>query len=256
MEKMFSKDRMLLFARSIWLQNRSKDWRLAIVIAAVMAFFGLVSPLYGSYDFLSLPVKVILVILAGTTFKMLGNPSRAISFLTIPASTAEKTAVIILYLQVYYLVGMCVVSFVGYYVGQLLHNLLLALPFVNEFFNGADSFTAHQFSVASVSFPEFGNTLMTLSVFISIFLFGSVYFRKNALLKTVLSICAFLFALFLIDVFVFGIATTGFGCTFSTSKAFPELTPWAQDVISYGLRTVVVLFFWFMTYLRLRETEA
>ena len=68
MEKQFSIDRMLLLARSIFVQNKSKDLRLALVIAGVMAFFGLVSSCFKDYDVLGFINVIVLLVLAGTTF--------------------------------------------------------------------------------------------------------------------------------------------------------------------------------------------
>ena len=102
MEKQFSIDRMLLLARSIFVQNKSKDLRLALVIAGVMALFGLWSIHFDDYSVFHFLYVIVLLVLAGTTFKMLSNQPRAMAYLTLPASAAEKTVVTIAYLNIYY----------------------------------------------------------------------------------------------------------------------------------------------------------
>ena len=251
MEKMFSKDRMLLLIRSIFIQNRSKDLRLALVIAGIMAFFGLVSPSHGDYDFFGVVNVCVLLVLAGTTYKMLAVPSRAMEYLMLPASTAEKTVVTIAYLNIYYVLMMMVSSFVGFYFGQMLQNLIAIVPFFRDLFGSS----GHTFALSAVSFHKLGSNLLSLTCGISVLLFGSLYFRRHAILKTLLVGCGFCFALFILDMIVISSAGYAYGLTINNVN-LPDLPEWAETTIEIMVPCVFTLFFWFMTYLRLRETEA
>ena len=252
MEKQFSIDRMLLLARSIFVQNKSKDLRLALVIAGIMAFFGLVSVHFEDYGIFHFLYVIVLLVLAGTTFKMLTSQPRAMAYLTLPASAAEKTVVTIAYLNIYYFLLLSLASFVGYYFGQLLQNLIAIIPFFRDLFSAEGS---HTITLSAVSFKDFGDNFLALTAGISILLFGSLYFRKHAILKTLLVFCGFAFALFLLDMIVIASAGSAWDLTFHNVN-LPDLPGWVGTLIEYTVPSVVTLFFWFMTYIRLRETEA
>ena len=252
MEKQFSIDRMMLLARSIFVQNKSKDLRLALVIAGVMAFFGLLSVHFEDYGVFHFLYVTVLLVLAGTTFKVLSNQPRAMAYLTLPASAAEKTVVTIAYLNIYYFLLLSVSSFIGYYFGQLLQNLIAIIPFFRDLFGAEGS---HTFTLSAVSFKDFGDNLLTLTMAISILLFGSLYFRKHAILKTLLVLCGFCFAILILDMIVIASVTSGFSLT-AYNFDLPDTPQWFHTLIEYAVPSVVTLFFWFMTYIRLRETEA
>ena len=252
MEKMFSKDRMLLLARSIFIQNRSKDLRLALVMACIMAFFGLLTASHGDYDIIGFVNVCVLLALAGTTFKMMSSQPRAMAYLTLPASAAEKTVVTVAYLNVYYVLLILVSSLVGFYLGQLLQNLIAVIPFFRDLFGSSGG---HTLALSSISFDGFGNDLLYLTMGLSIMLFGSIYFRRYAILKTLLVFCGFIFAIFILDMVV--ISSASYASDLSISNVnFPDMPEWAETMIEIMVPCVFTLFFWFMTYIRLRETEA
>ena len=253
MEKIFSKNRMILLARNIWIQNKSKDLHLALLIVAIMTFIGLVSSANEDYNLLNLPLKIIVIVLAGTTFKKLAIPSQAVSYFMIPVSTAEKTIVAILFLQLYYIIGIGILSFVGFYIGQIIHNLILFIPFFKQLFIEIESTTPH-FTLSSISYSDIGTSLLNLTLYVSIFLFGSIYFRKNAIIKTLLSVGGFIFAIMIINIIILGIVNINHPYN-HTSFNLVNLSV-ETNIISYTLKVLAILFFWFITYLRLKETEA
>ena len=90
---------------------------------------------------------------------------------------------------------------------------------------------------------------------ISALLFGSLYFRKHAILKTLLTACVFGFAIFFLDVIV--ISSAGYAFRLNGYDVnLPDLPGWIGTLVEYTVPSVITLFFWFMTYVRLRETEA
>ena len=236
MEKQFSIDRMMLLARSIFVQNKSKDLRLALVIAGVMAVIGLLRSITGTYHILFGAEVIVWMVMAGTTYKMMSNQPRAMAYLTMPASTAENS------------------SFIGFYLGQILHNAIVILPFFRDF---ASSPEGHTFSLSSVEFSS-GNPskLLYNMMWVSILLFGSIYFKKYAILKTLLTACVFGFAIFILDIIVVACVGSAFDLSSMNHLNFPDIPEWIENVTYYAVPCVFTLFFWFMTYLRLRETEA
>lgn len=255
MEKQFSIDRMLLLARSIFVQNKSKDLRLALVVAGVMAVIGLMHPITGTYHILFGAEVIVWMVMAGTTYKMMTNQPRAMAYLTLPASTAEKTVVTIAYLNIYYFVLLAASSFIGFYIGQFLHNTIAILPFFRDFVVSPEG---HTFSLSSVELSSGRpSKLLYNMMWVSILLFGSIYFKKNAILKTLLTAFVFGFSIFILDMIV--IASAGYAFSLSMNNInmdFPDIPQWIENVTYYTVPSVITLFFWFMTYLRLKETEA
>lgn len=254
MENQFSIDRMMLLARSIFIQNKSKDLRLALVIAGVMAVIGLLRSITGTYHILFGAEVIVWMVMAGTTYKMMSNQPRAMAYLTMPASTAEKAVVTIAYLNIYYFVLLAASSFIGFYLGQILHNAIVILPFFRDFVSSPEG---HTFSLSSVEFSS-GNPLKLLynMMWVSILLFGSIYFKKYAILKTLLTACIFGFAIFILDIIVVACVGSAFDLSSMNHLDFPDIPEWIENVTYYAVPCVFTLFFWFMTYLRLRETEA
>ena len=241
-----------MLARSIFIQNRSKDLRLALVMAAIMAFFGLLTTSFKDYDILGFVDVCVLLVLAGTTFKMMSNQPRAMAYLTLPASTAEKTVVTVAYLNIYYVLLVTVSSLVGFFFGQLLQNLIAIIPFFRDLFGSRGG---HTLALSTVSFKELGINLLSLTCGLSVLLFGSIYFRRHAILKTLLVSCGFIFAVFILDMIV--ISSVSYTSDLSIINVnFPDIPEWVETMIEITFSCVFTLFFWFMTYLRLRETEA
>ena len=245
---------MMLLARSIFVQNKSKDLRLALVIAGVMAVIGLLRSITGTYHILFGAEVIVWMVMAGTTYKMMSNQPRAMAYLTMPASTAEEAVVTIAYLNIYYFILLAASSFIGFYLGQILHNAIVILPFFRDF---ASSPEGHTFSLSSVEFSS-GNPskLLYNMMWVSILLFGSIYFKKYAILKTLLTACVFGFAIFILDIIVVACVGSAFDLSSMNNMNFPDIPEWIENVTYYAVPCVFTLFFWFMTYLRLRETEA
>lgn len=254
MENQFSIDRMMLLARSIFIQNKSKDLRLALVIAGVMAVVGLLLSITGTYHILFGAEVIVWMVMAGTTYKMMSNQPRAMAYLTLPASTAEKAVVTIAYLNIYYFVLIAASSFIGFYLGQILHNAIAILPFFRDIVGSPEG---HTFSLSSVEFSSDNpSKLLYNMMWVSILLFGSIYFKKYAILKTLLTACIFGFAIFILDIIVISFASAALDLSSMNHMNFPDIPEWIENVVYYAVPCLFTLFFWFMTYLRLRETEA
>ena len=162
------------------------------------------------------------------------------NYLICPANTEEKVLANIVLVHIYY----TVLLVFTYLLGNLIKRNLLG-----TFYTGLDPFT---FSTMK-DFLDY-RFYLTLFVFQSFFMFASVYFRKKALLKTLL------FFAVLVTIYVSFITSTGIGMITVVTEQYT----FSKDVISYVISEyldkdisyyIVIVLFWFLSYLRLKRTE-
>ena len=183
-------------------------------------------------------------------FADLHKSSEGIRYLMIPGSTLEKLIARLVITSVGYTVFVGIVYTAASAIGAGLGQLI---------FSGSPGVFLH--NNAEV-WEAIGQYLVTQSAF----LFGSIYFKKSAFLKTVLTFGAVGFGLGIVYLLtarvLFAPAFTGFlTITGTLEDYFPdprglqriaEVIGSLEDVMVY---VVGPLFFWIVSYLRLRETE-
>jgi NADH:ubiquinone oxidoreductase subunit 6 (subunit J) len=84
----------------------------------------------------------------------------------------------------------------------------------------------------------------------SIMMFGSVYFKRKAVIKTMLCILAFNFVLTVISLILGWIMHKGSFMLLGIED------PAYADTIVYVAMAIITVFFWVLSYFRLKETEA
>ena len=174
-----------------------------------------------------------------TLFAELPDKPRAHAYLTLPISTLERWAVRVLMSTV----GYAVVALLGYFLVSLLgagiRVLILgksALHFV----------------------PQEGvwQAIRAYLVTSSLFLFGAVYFRRWNALKVILSLAGLFLGLALIAVgvawLVFFEFTVYFGPLLASAPGVVEAIELGGNIFFWGGMGPL---FWFLTWLRLTETE-
>jgi|GEM_PF-1676968 hypothetical protein len=239
MNNTLSINRIGLLFKRFFIQNLRKDIRLvgaAAACSAVMHFLQFpltMGPLTPVVLFVSLYA-------AGTIYKLYANRNHGLVYTMLPASTLEKVIVNILLVSVYYVILAFIADFIGAILGRITTYLLDV---------GLNGFTAAELNFDLSFQNQFGRCLLVLAMFQSIFLFGSIYFRKFAIVKTILVGLGLLFAVILV---IFIMATTIMDTTsyYTYTPSFGEFR--YLDVI---VAACITLFFWGMSYLRLRETE-
>jgi len=190
-------------------------------------------------------IFMIAMILIGIS-SPLGKRLRGMNYLSCPANTAEKFITNLLLVHIYYTVMLVLAGGFGTHIGYLLNPLNL-----------------EQFTVVDSDVNQhFYRFFLFLFVFQSIFIFMTIYFKKNALLKTLLFFGA-LFLVFIISVMIFfylarnveavgrlvgalGEAELKYIISYTIDKYI-----WISRVLVYG----AIAFFWVLSYLRLKETE-
>ena len=248
MNESFSFHRIGLLMKNIFLQNWKKDLCIFLCMMGGMAIWKWLSMMYfmrvSDVDFLdfhlsywpiNIAVIATLMVLASLTFRKLGNPASGIMYLTLPASTFEKVVVNILLINVYYFVLLVASGLAGY---------ALSLCMLAPMFPSVNVFVGFRL----IYWYGFGYFALALTAGAAAMLFASVYFKKLALLWSFLIGVAVLFVTIAINIAIAhwfdGMMMRYYGLSQGAAEAM-------YDVIL----SLVTLFFWFMTWLRLRETE-
>ena len=230
--KNISSQRLKLLFRKYFIENWRTDTILVSIVAAIFMLINIDAVSY----FPQTTFLVICMILASRTFLDLGSKQKSITYLTIPASTGEKVIVNSVISLIYY----PAITFAAICVGVWLSSLTSFA--IGAMFSTDTTFVFHNISLENVS-------LSSVSIFYlicSVMMFGSVFFRKNALIYTTLCILGFL-VVALIVLLIFSLSSN-----FSTILGLGNIS----SAFTICFCCAGIIFFVALTYLRLKETEA
>ncbi|MDR1113346.1 MAG: hypothetical protein LBL18_06285 [Bacteroidales bacterium] len=168
------------------------------------------------------------------------------NYLLVPANSAEKTVVNLILVHILINILLIVTLFAGICFGIIIGSLYFqhSLNFNNFAIDFADIFTL--------------SNILEFLAFQSLFIFGSVYFRKGAFAKTLLALGLFSLVLLFIGIAVFGLFHK------ETGYHYPllPLNVWLHDSITQykclnDISNIIwIPVCWILTFFRLRETEA
>ena len=216
-----------------------ENWKKDAIVAAIIFAVEMLTSLEQETSHISWFLLFIFFILySGRIFGMLGKPQRAINYLMLPASGCEKLTVNLILSHFYYPILLIAASCLGIW--------------ASSFFC---YFIYDEFTFKSINYMGIvgSSTIWYACLFLllnnAVMMFGSVYFRKAAVIKTLLCEAAF-FMLYAIVMVLF---------IFKTVINEMYVT---ADKIEYGNVILIVfmlcvtVFFWVLSYFRLKETEA
>ena len=208
--------------------------------------------------------KIILYVMgfifAAKQFKLFAYTPGGMHYLLIPATQLEKLASAILLTTVYYF-PMFILSYsIGNIVGTTVFNMLFSQssPVTWEFFNSANAQSlGNNFSFLQGN--QFLEMIVTFITIQSVFLLGSIFFRRNPIGRTMLSLFVLFIVLGIIETFFFkgffgGIASMRNMSSFSFNADNSTLL----STVGYGFKIfgyLLIPFFWTVTYFRLTEKQ-
>lgn len=220
-----------------------ENWKIDLIIAAIV--FGIdtmTSINQGSSSVSIFLIIVLLAIYSGRMFIILGRPQGAINYLMLPASPLEKVLTGILLSGLYFPIVIFASSLLG---------IMASIPICAMIYNSGLVMKSIKL-FPSVEFSA--ETTIALALFIlminSIMMFGSVYFKRKAVIKTMLCILAFNFVLTVISLILGWIMHKGSFMLLGIED------PAYADTIVYVAMAIITVFFWVLSYFRLKETEA
>lgn len=247
-----SYSRVQLFAQRIFVMNQS-NWLKALlastgiilVLWLINFLFGtintaeLTKPAFDSYQGFSLFLFLVIgIVIVNDFFKELQEAAKSSQFLMIPASTAEKIiSAILLSMIIYIVFAMIVIVALS-----VIINGVTALTF-----DGVGFAIFNPFSLEAIA------SISSFVVMHSIFMFGAVWFRKNNILKTILSIATF-FAILAIGfaIFMLFAAYSGWDIHFEHHidiTAFEN----TMSLARFLFWSAVVALFWFGSFRTLKR---
>ena len=242
--KNISFNRIGLLLKRYFLEN----WKVDVIMASIIFAIETFSSLQAERSAISFSIiLVFLIIFSGQIFSILGKPQGAMNYLMLPASTGEKLATNIILTHFYYPILLIAVSCLG----------ILASSFVCALIYQDGLTLKHIFL-----FQMFDNSakviwLTILFTFLcnAVTTFGSIFFRRKAAIKTILCVFAFMFILFILSMIIVL-------SVISSESVLLMFVNYIKDsstailVFSSVVMILLVAFFWILSYLRLRETEA
>lgn len=216
-------------------------------ILAAIVLFGLLTSNLGGNDnnFPVVASCIFLMIYPDRLFRNLHGASSKIHYLSIPASTGEKVLVNMLLANIYMVAVVVLACAVGY--------SLAYLYWVMRGFEGAAFLGPH-------IYPSGALLIYTM---LSVFFFGSIYFRKRTPLSTFgvgLLIGLIFSILFSLILWVNGMLLVPKGTAFHeyiwSFDYSVDLSERMEEVLLYVVMSVMIVYFYALSFLRLRETEA
>lgn len=221
-----------------FIENRRKDITTAITLILVIAIIGFLQPVGQVSTSLTTFIFCILGwVFAGHIFGIFQPASKAIHYLTIPASNAEKTLVNAGLIYLYYNILLLVSLFIGTLIGELLHKLIFHQGWIELYL---------PFDWSNLTFLLLGE---------SIFLFASIFFKTHPIIKACL--CILLFGLFFL---ILSSILLGLSMQSMDSNWMLHFQTSLENInfewIGYSIFAILFIFFNLMTWLRLKKTEA
>ena len=254
MNTTFSFNRLVLMLKRFFIENRNKEimsWGILILV------FTLVHN--------SANAKILLYImgfiLAAKQLKSFAYTPGGMHYFLIPSTHLEKLVTSILLSTVYFFTMFILTYSIGNVIGTNLYNLVFtqSTQVTWDFFNATD---IQKFG-GSFDFLPGGNAFLEMIVnFLiiqSTFMLGSIYFKRGALGKTMLSILAFYFVIGLIELFLLKVIFVDL-TTLRGMNSFSFMTESSSilKIIANGFKIfcyLLIPYFWTVTYFRLTEKQ-
>jgi len=231
--------------KAYWIENKKMILICFLIIftAAILDFALSYSGELSSFVMYILPLWI-----AGRFFQQSLKNNNSTHFFNLPVTTAEKlinASIIVILIGIISWVLFNLGAVIGYYGLRPLINFG-AISLFDRFPDKAPGFKI---------WPML--TILLFFVCLFVFLFGSIYFKKNAFWKTLACGAGFFIGLAIYNI---GLLSITFGKHFN--KTIPETHTTNINILGYNalddykiIFPVVIALFISLTYLRLRETE-
>lgn len=258
MNTTFNINRLGLLLKRYFTENKQREltfWGITTVVFTLMH-------LAGSKD-KAISVEMFLYIsgfiFAARTFKIFNFTPSGMHYLLIPATHLEKLTTSIILSTFYYFAMIIITYIIGTALGTTIGNFFFNLnnPIQFALFQSNPDFMVNGHSIYN-SGPSLLNTFISFAGIQAIFMLGSIYFKGNAVGKTMLTFIALTIVLGLIELFLLKVTfgtyhLDGQMLNLSITPDHNMFTGFeiAGNIFKYAL----IPFFWVVTYFRLTEKE-
>lgn len=243
--------RIVLLIKRYFLENMNYEIMLWSLLTMIFTFVH-------QPDFFSSILNLSGILYAVRQYKSFSHTANGMHFFMIPTKQTEKLFTSILLTTVYYFIMTWLVYLLGSVLGGLISKFYLGTSMDIKW----DVFTTvtHPYENGMLLTDTNNTFWQTLGKFIilqSIFLLGSLYFKKNATLKTILSLIAIGIGFSIIELFIiqqtFGEQSTRLQ-SFSLSISSNMLDS-SYGWIAQFLGILLIPYLWLISYFRLTERE-
>lgn len=195
-------------------------------------------------------------VVASTYFSYLGDKSKAIFELLLPASSLEKFLVSLFYTVVFPIISYFFLFFVVDFIFVSYERRLFTDFIANDLENFMPSKLAQEEFLKYFFLIEFPKQLYRLTfvpiLLSSLFLLGSIYFFKFHFIKTAISLLAYVFMFVFLMLKIMNWVTEG-TITPNNNSFFDNEMNVLSTICLIGV--IVTIIVWYIAYLRLKEKE-
>jgi hypothetical protein len=239
--------------RAYYYENGRRD----LFQMAVMAALAFLSSAFVENTHFPTLFTVSMMIFVVQFFTLLRSKTGSVHYFTLPASTGEKFLFAVLMVNVVGVLQYYIAIVLGSILGQLCHDLMFNLLNLSNITALVwPSVTWHNHHIALF--------LLTLYTLVSMFFFGSIYFRRGGVRKTILTVFLVSLGLFIIMLLTFKVnmwMAFPFGTRFvdvDWSLVSLDIMPqnFSERTFAYIVEGLTIVYCYVLSYLRLRETEA
>jgi hypothetical protein len=259
MNTILDMNRLGLLFKRYFTENKQREltfWGITTVVFTLMHLAGSREKAISVEMFLYISGFIF----AARTFKAFNFTPSGMHYLLIPATHFEKLTMSIILSTFYYFAMILVTYIIGTVLGTSLGNLFFEMhnPIQFALFQPAiPDFVVNGHSVYN-SGPSLLNIFTAFAGVQAVFMLGSIYFKGNAVGKTMLAIIALVMIMGLIELFLLKVT---FG-TYHLNGRMLNISITPEHNMFAGLETVgrifkyaLIPFFWVVTYFRLTEKE-
>jgi hypothetical protein len=183
---------------------------------------------------------------ASQFFRDLASRAKGITFLLVPASTFEKFLCSLLYTLVLFFM---IYTACFYLVDALMVTITNSLDTINKPNGEIPLINVFDITFFSLNNDATLNFLLFFFSVQSVFLLGSVYFRKYNFLKTIISVFVTWFILFLVFYFIYYQNSPE-----GSVENYGPIANWSAHLIQ-GLVYSIAPLFWIVSYYRLKQKQ-
>ena len=232
--------------KAYFYENWQKDLLYSFAVVATLAMFNMAFGLFSS-RFAILFAMVLMVLQPTRVFGNLYQSSSRMHYLTIPASNNEKVVANMLLVNVYFVIVMALALCVGFLFGY-------GIVYISD-----PEMVRHNWEIVKEIICNSGMVLLILFTSIAVMFFASIYFKKSPFWKLIL--VGFVVSIVL-GAIMAGVDWLNFVLTvpaeirngnyFKTEHYITTSLDWFPYVVC----CVTIVYFYAMSFLRMRETEA
>lgn len=252
MNTTFSFKRLGLLLNRFFIENKQKElifWGIAILVFTLMH----------EPEPATIFIYISGFLFAARQFKIFSYTPSGMHYLLIPATHTEKLTASILLSTVYFFVMSLITYCIGNIIGTSIINYVLdrSMPISWELFSSHKVIGMNLMLEPTKN--QFWELLTTFLQVQSVFILGSLYFKRNAVGKTLLTFAVMgivfgLFQLFLMDNIWSDIHNAGSSISMNVmmnNSAFMKSMDKIADIFFY----LLIPYFWLVSYFRLKEKQ-